>query len=363
MKIAFYGSSLLSSRWNGAATYYRGIIKALAALGYDVTFYEPDVYGRQQNRDIDPPDWCKVVVYQPTAAAMKAVTARAAEADIVVKASGVGFEDDALFGQVLDAAGPQALTIFWDVDAPATLASLAVGSDQPLRAHLDRVDLVLTYGGGDPVVYGYRALGVTDCIPIYNALDPETHHPVPHDPRFVCDLAFLGNRLPDREQRVDDFFFSTAALLPERTFLLGGSGWEDKPMSPNVRYIGHVGTADHNAFNVSPKAVLNISRSSMASNGYSPATRVFEAAGAGACLITDVWAGLDLFLKEGEEVLAARDGWDVVDLLNELTSRRAAEIGSRARERVLREHTYDRRAAEVDGIVRKRVAARRMETV
>ena len=30
MKIAFYGSSLLSSYWNGAATYYRGILKELA---------------------------------------------------------------------------------------------------------------------------------------------------------------------------------------------------------------------------------------------------------------------------------------------------------------------------------------------
>ena len=26
MKIAFYGSSLLSSYWNGAATYYRGLL-------------------------------------------------------------------------------------------------------------------------------------------------------------------------------------------------------------------------------------------------------------------------------------------------------------------------------------------------
>src|SRR5690606_10167999 len=57
MKIAFYGSSLLSAYWNGAATYYRGIIRALAGLGYEVTFYEPDVYDRQKNRDIDPPDW------------------------------------------------------------------------------------------------------------------------------------------------------------------------------------------------------------------------------------------------------------------------------------------------------------------
>ena len=40
--IAFYGSSLLSTYWNGAATYYRGLLKALAGRGWRVTFFEPD---------------------------------------------------------------------------------------------------------------------------------------------------------------------------------------------------------------------------------------------------------------------------------------------------------------------------------
>src|SRR5947209_15737239 len=96
MKIAFYGSSLVSSYWNGAATYYRGIIRDLARRGYDVTFYEPDAYDRQAHRDIDPPDWCRVVVYPATIKHMKEVVARAAEADIVVKASGVGIFDNEL---------------------------------------------------------------------------------------------------------------------------------------------------------------------------------------------------------------------------------------------------------------------------
>ena len=96
MKIAFYGSSILSSYWNGAATYYRGLLKALARRGYDITFYEPDVYDRQKNRDIEAPDWCTVVVYEPSVQALLQVTERASDAEIVVKASGVGFEDDAL---------------------------------------------------------------------------------------------------------------------------------------------------------------------------------------------------------------------------------------------------------------------------
>ncbi|MFN7102817.1 MAG: glycosyltransferase [Pseudorhizobium sp.] len=358
MKIAFYGSSLVSAYWNGAATYYRGLLRALAEKGYDITFYEPDVYDRQKNRDIDPPDWCRVVVYEGTVEALKAVSAEAAAADIVVKASGVGFEDDLLLAEVLDNARADALKIFWDVDAPATLAEVRAAPDHPLRRALRQLDLVLTYGGGDPVVDAYRAIGAKKCIPIYNALDPQTHHPVAADRRFGADLGFLGNRLPDREARVEHFFLEPASRLPDQTFLLGGSGWQDKPMSKNINYIGHVSTRDHNAFNVTPKAVLNISRASMAENGFSPATRVFEAAGAGGCLITDHWEGIELFLKPGEEVLVARDGQDVADILAGLTDERADNIGRAALQRVLGEHTYAHRAEAVDALFKSHAQKR-----
>ncbi|MBZ9846906.1 glycosyltransferase [Mesorhizobium sp. CA14] len=361
MKIAFYGSSLLSSYWNGAATYYRGLLKALSHRGYDIVFYEPDAFDRQKHKDIEVPDWCDVVVYEATPDALKQAASRAAQADIVVKASGVGFEDEALLRALIHHARSDALTVFWDVDAPATLADLRNDPDHPLHEELKKIRLVLTYGGGDPVIWEYRAFGAAECIPIYNALDPETHHPVAEDSRFACDLAFLGNRLPDREARVESFFLEPAGALADQRFLLGGSGWGDKPLPANVSWLGHVGTRDHNAFNVTPKAVLNISRESMASNGFSPATRVFEAAGAGACLITDAWEGIELFLTPGEEILVARDGADVAEIMRTLTPQRAKAIGAAALRRVLAEHTYTMRAELVDTIFKAHFERRIVE--
>ncbi len=122
MNIAFYGSSLLSSYWNGAATYYRGLLCDLARRGHRVTFYEPDAFDRQQHRDIDPPDWAQVVVYPATLEAVQSVAAQAGAADVVVKASGVGVFDNELLAATMAAARPEAIRIFWDVDAPATLA-------------------------------------------------------------------------------------------------------------------------------------------------------------------------------------------------------------------------------------------------
>lgn len=351
LSIAFFGSSLVSAYWNGAATYYRGIVNALAERGHRVTFYEPDAYDRQKHRDIPDPDWARVVVYPATLDGVSRALESAKAADVLVKASGVGVFDDWLEAAVPAAAGPRTATIFWDVDAPATLDRLSGDPADPFLALVPAYDAVFTYGGGQPVIDAYTAFGARLCVPVYNAVDPATHHPVPPDPRFDCDLGFLGNRLPDREARVERFFLHAAALLPDRLCLLGGSGWAGKPVPDNVRCLGHVYTADHNAFNCTPLAVLNVSRESMARTGFSPATRVFEAAGAAACLITDAWEGVELFLEPEREVLVAADGEEVAALMDALTPDRARGIGRAALSRVLAEHTYAHRALQVERLL------------
>jgi spore maturation protein CgeB len=354
MRFAFFGSSLVSAYWNGAATYYRGLSKALAARGHHVLFCEPDAFGRQEHRDIPDPDWAEVRVYSADSAGMDRALGHAADADIVVKFSGVGVLDPELEAAVLARRRAHQTVLFWDVDAPATLERIEHDATDPFRALVPQYDAILTYGGGDAVIAAYGRFGAQTCVPIYNALDPDTHHPVPPEPRFAADLAFLGNRLPDREARVEEFFLSAALCSPEKTFLIGGNGWHDKAMPPNVRDAGHVYTRDHNAFNCTPRAVLNINRESMARYGASPPTRIFEAAGAAACIISDAWEGIESFLDPGKEILVAQNGAEVAALLTAIDSGRAAEIGQAARRRVLAHHTYALRAAEVEAMLEGR---------
>lgn len=356
--IAMFGSSLVSAYWNGAATYYRGLIRALHARGIHVTFYEPDAYGRQQHRDMDDPEWARVVVYDATPEGVERALQDARKADIIVKASGVGVFDELLEAEIPRLGGGRSITVFWDVDAPATLARMRRRPDDPFRVHVSAYDLVLTYGGGPPVVCEYERLGARQCVPVYNALDSSTHFPVATDSRFEGDLAFLGNRLPDREARVREFFLAPAARLPSRQFVLGGSGWDQGiALGGNVRAVGHVYTRDHNAFNCSARAVLNINRDSMAQTGYSPPTRVFEAAGAEACLLCDAWEGMEQFLEPDCEVLCVHSGDEVVSALAGLDRARAKRIGRAARARVLTEHTYDHRARQVHDLLEGRTEA------
>ncbi len=353
MHLTFFGSSLVSSYWNGAATYYRGLIRALHGLGHRVTFCEPDAYGRQQHRDLtEDPDYARVEVYRSEAERDARVEEAFATSDWVIKCSGVGVWDAELEKAVAERSGGRARTAFLDVDAPATLGRVAADPSDPFVACIPRYDHVLTYGGGPPVVAAYGRRGARACTPVYNALDPEAHHPPERRGESRWDVLFMGNRLPDREARVEEFFFRAAALCSGARFALGGEGWGDRPMPPNVEYLGHVPTARHNEVNAAARLVLNVHRESMVENGWSPATRMFEAAGAASCQVTDAWEGIEAFFAPGEEILVARSAEEVADRVRATDDAAARRIGEAARGRALRDHTYGQRARLLDGILR-----------
>lgn len=356
MKIFAFGSSIVSSYWNGAATYYRGCYKYLARLGHEITFAEPDAYGRQQHRDTDDFSYVESVVYSP-GSSIDEMLARAAGADVIVKHSGIGVDDETLERRVLE-LGQDSVITFWDVDAPATLARMHNDPNDAFRISMPQYDAVLTYGGGPWCREQYLAFGARAYFSMYNGLDPETHYPVPPDPSLTCDVAFLGNRLPDREARVEELFLHAAELAPESRFLLGGEGWADKLMPANVRYIGHVPTADHNRVNCSAGMVMNINRASMAQSGFSPPTRVFEVAGAGTCLLCDDWPGIDDCFEPDKEILVVRTAQDVVDALVTYDTAARRRIGEAFHARALRDHTYAQRAAQADQAFRECIAAR-----
>lgn len=352
MNIFVFGSSLTSTYWNGAATYYRGIYKNLHRLGHKITFAEPAIYDRQNHKDGAEIDYAEIRVYQ-TPRDIPHLLADARRADILIKHSGVGAEDARLESEVLDCRTSNNLVIFWDVDAPATLSRVATTPADPFRALIPEYDAIFTYGGGSPVIALYEKYGAPLCLPVYNGLDPETHHPVAPESNLACDLAFVGHRLPDREERVEEFFLRSAQLAPQMSFILGGEGWGGKTLPANVRWIGHVGSDRHNLVNCSARMVLNVNRNSMANVGFSPPTRVFEAAGAGACLISDDWEGIDHFFTPNEEILVAGSAEDVVAHLARLSSKQAAAIGSAMMNRALRQHTYQSRAKQVHTALNK----------
>ncbi len=363
MKIFAFGSSIVSSYWNGAATYYRGCYKYLARLGHDITFAEPDAYDRQEHRDNDDFSYVTSLVYQPGETDggrdLDRMVQLARGADIVVKHSGIGCDDRELERRVPADCSASAMTFIWDVDAPATIQRMRADPTDALALATPGYDAILSYGGGPMARDGFREFGAQAYYSMYNGLDPETHFPVAPDLSLACDVCFLGNRLPDREARVEELFLRAAALAPGHNFLLGGEGWGGKPMPSNVRWIGHVPTADHNRVNCSAGMVLNINRISMADFGFSPPTRVFEVSGAGTCMLCDDWPGLSDCFEPETEILVVRSAEDVVHALHTHNSTARKQIGEAFHARGLRDHTYAQRAAQADFAFRECAARRR----
>lgn len=355
MNLFIFGSSIVSSYWNGAATYYRGIYKHLAQRGHSITFAEPNAYGRQQHLDEGDYSYVESIVYRP-GMDIPRMLQLASGADVIIKHSGLGVDDERLEATVPELRHNSAV-FFWDVDAPSTLGRVEANSHDPFRKAIPCYDAILTYGGGPSARNAYHRLGARAYYSIYNGLDPDTHYPVAADGDFACDLVFVGNRLPDREARVDELFFRAAKLAPKKKFLLGGEGWGDKPMPKNVRWIGHVPTHLHNRVNCSASMVLNVNRSSMADFGFSPPTRIFEVAGAGACMVCDRWPGLSACFEPGSEILTATCAEDVAEILNNCGLESRAQVGRAFRARALRDHTYSRRAEQAESAFLESIAA------
>ena len=346
MKIFVFGSSIVSSYWNGAATYYRGIYKYLARRGHEITFAEPDAYQRQEHRDEGDFSYVTSVVYQPGTDVERMIE-RAAACDIVIKHSGVGVDDE-LLEELTAGLSSTTPSFFWDVDSPATLARLRSNPRDEFLEAIPKFKAILSYGGGPASRDGYLEFGARAYYSVYNGLDPETHYPVRPDPALRCDVAFLGNRLPDRERRVEELFLRAAELAPDKSFLLGGEGWGDKQLPSNVRWLGHVPTSDHNRINSSTGMVMNINRDSMASFGFSPPTRIFEVAGAGACMLCDAWPGIEDCFEPGREIVVVRSAEDVLNALDGTTDADRLRIGKAFRDRALRDHSYAQRAAQAE---------------
>lgn len=344
MKIAFYGAGLLGSGNANAAAYFRGMIKALSRRGHDLTLYHPD-----QDSPQSAPEGARLVCYGAAVPAVCEAAAKAAAADVVIHAGGQG---NAPLSDVFTAAQPGALKIWWDADWIATTTELKADPDHPMRRHLREANCVLTRDGGAAAMDTYLALGARDCVTVHGAVDPDLYHPVAAELHFAAGLAFLGDRADERLERVTHYFLEPAAELADFRFLLGGAGWDGEDRPPNVTYVGEPSERERNAFRGSPKSVLHVADAATPPVGVAPPARVLEAAAAAACVVSDPWLGVESFLKPGEEILVARDGKDVADLVRSTALAKARDIGKRALRRIRRDHTYERRAEALDRLFR-----------
>ncbi|MBV9669530.1 MAG: glycosyltransferase [Acidobacteriales bacterium] len=350
LRITFFGLTLSSSWGNGHATPYRALIRALHALGHQITFFEKDVPYYARHRDFTAVEYCDLVLYQDYSAVSSQALARARQSDVVVMGSycpeGARIAED-LFRDV----GSGALLVFYDLDTPITLGTWSRGEEVEYvrQDQLPLFDLVLSFTGGGILGELEQRYGARMARPLYGCVDADVYSRVAAEPKFVCDLSYMGTYAADRQAKLASLFLSPAAQLSTRQFLLAGSMYPPElALTSNIKRMQHVSPYEHPALYSSSGLTLNITRGEMAAWGYCPSGRFFEASACRCPIVTDEWTGLDTFFEISgaeRELLLARRTQDVLDALA-LDPQERAAIAGRARERTLDEHTGTQRARQ-----------------
>ncbi len=352
MKISVFGLTISSSWGNGHATPWRAILRALARRGCQVTFYEKDVEFYALRRDLASPEYCRLVFYQDWDTIRTTAVAEARSADAVIVTSYCP-EGARIADEVLELGRP--LRVYYDMDTPVTLKSLAAGPvDYLRRSQMAQFDLYLSFVGGPLLRALEEEYGVRRARPLYGCVDPATYRRVASLGEFECDLSYMGTYAPDRQEKLDALFLEPARRLPERQFVLAGTLYPWQWVWPeNVRRFDHIGPREHPAFYSSSRMTLNLTRGEMARWGYCPSGRFFEAAACGTPLLSDRWNGLETFFTAGEEIWVVDSAAEVQAALGAADSD-LHRVAGRARERTLQEHSGDTRAEQLLGYFEER---------
>jgi spore maturation protein CgeB len=182
-------------------------------------------------------------------------------------------------------------------------------------------------------------------------VDPAGYFPVPRSAKYY-DLGYLGTYSADRQPALERLLLEPARQWREGSFCVAGSQYPASLEWPdNVARVEHLVPAAHRKFYNRQRCTLNVTRADMVESGYSPSVRLFEAAACGVPIITDEWPGLHEFFTPDREILIARSTQEALAYVRDVDAAVLEEVATRARQRVLAQHTADHRAGELEAYV------------
>jgi spore maturation protein CgeB len=343
LRLVVFGLTLSSSWGNGHATTYRALLKAFAARGHDITFFERDESWYAENRDLAEPEFCRLVLYrnETDLARFEKLIERA---DAIIIGS---FVRDGVSLVRRFCARKEGVTAFYDIDTPVTMAKLAGGEcDYLAPAVMPDFDLYLSFTGGPFLRRIEKTYGVKRAVPLYCSVDETLYRPLRAKPKW--DLSYIGTYSRDRQPTLRRLLIETARRRPEMRFAVAGPQYPDDISWPdNVERFEHVPPDDHPAFYAASRFTLNVTRRDMIEAGYSPSVRLFEAGACGCSVLSDAWNGLQTVFEPGREIVICKDAGDVLAALDMPEATRRA-IAKAYRRRVLSEHTGEHRARELE---------------
>jgi len=244
--------------------------------------------------------------------------------------------------------------VYYDGDVPMSLPEFG-GMDTGFNiyhgADPSEYDLVVSNSEGG--LGRLRELGALRAEAVFWGADPELFAPLPVAKEH--DVFFYGYGDKFRREWMTALVGEPSRQLPEVDFALGG-----RDFRADIGRARTIGDVPFNAFNraISASRInLNITRRSHATVTASSTSRPFELAAAGAAIVSNPVEGIERWFEPGRELLVVQDAAEAEQVYQELLADPGArdELGRRARERALDEHTYVARARRLLELIGLRV--------
>ncbi len=236
--------------------------------------------------------------------------------------------------------------VFYDGDVPMSLPEFG-GMDTGFNYYhgADPSEYDLLVSNSDGAGARLLELGARRVETVFWAADPELFAPQPVDKEH--DVFFYGHGDKFRREWMRELVGEPSRRLPDVDFALGGRDFRGD--------VGAARTVGDVPFNVFPRAIsasrvnLNVTRRAHATVHASSTCRPFELAACAAAIVSNPVEGMERWFEPGRELVVVSDADEAAAAYRELLADPAQteELGRRARERVLDEHTYAHRARQL----------------
>jgi len=310
-------------------------------------FFEKDVEWYASNRDLPQPGFCELKLYTCWKDVLPEVRRELASADVAMVGS--YFPDGiAAMEAMLDSTA--AVRTFYDIDTPITAATLGErGATDYIRADQLPESMSTSASPADRCWESWRSLRGSPRRAALLQLRSRTLSHLSEIAALCMRHELHGTYAPDRQPKLDEFFFGAASALPEEQFIVAGPQYP--PMSAFRAMSGTLFISIRAGIlhlYSSSRLTLNVTRRDMVMAGYSPSVRLFEAAACGASSSATIGPGLDSFFEPGREILLPGAPKRSCATFANSTSRKLRAIGLAAQRRVLAAHTSQQRAIEFE---------------
>ena len=241
---------------------------------------------------------------------------------------------------------------YYDGDMPTILPKYTVSRGFKFNyyegADLSEYDAFFTNSKG--VIPDLQEMGADNVHPLYYGSDPELAAPIQVEKDI--DISFFGYGSDFREEWMEKLIAIPSREMPEVSFVVAGGNFAID--LGRAKMIGDLSYSQWRQFSCRSKINLNITRWSHTNVYASSTSRPFELAAFGSCIVSQPYNGIEEWFEVGKELLVVNGENEAIETYKRLlhNDEDREKIGTRARSRILKEHTFKHRARQLIDVIR-----------